>query len=208
MIVRQIPVTEEITTNAYFYIDEQTKHGFLIDPGAEADTLLKIIADNGWIIEKILLTHGHFDHIGAVEQIHSALNIPYFIHQNGKEYLTNGFYNLSPMFGKNIELHEAQYLNHNDIVALDACPQARLQVIHTPGHTTDSVLYYDENNQLAFCGDTIFKDSYGRTDLPGGNMQQLMQSIKEKVLTLPDNTLLYSGHSEPTTVSTEKRLYL
>lgn len=207
MIVKQIPVTGLITTNAYFYVDENTKHGFLIDPGAEEQRLLKIIKENDWIIEKILLTHGHFDHIGAVHKIAEQLNIPYFIQQNGKEYLENGEMNLSSLWGTEICLHHAQYLNDGDIIT-DAADKIKLKVIHTPGHTTDSVLYYDEENHLAFSGDTIFKNSYGRTDFPGGNVHQLMHSIKEKVLKLPENTLLYSGHSEPTTVYAEKKLYL
>ena len=207
MFVKQIPVTEMITVNAYFYIDESTQHGFLIDPGAEAGRLLGIIKDNNWIIEKILLTHGHFDHIGAVEKIAEELQIPYYIHKNGKDYLENGEMNLSAVWSEEILLFDAQYLQDGDIVS-DKTNNIKLKVIHTPGHTTDSVLYYDEENHVAFTGDTIFKSSYGRTDLPGGNYQQLISSIKEKVLKLPDNTLLYSGHSESTTVESEKRLYL
>lgn len=206
MFVKQVPVSGLITTNAYFYINELTGAGVLIDPGAEASRLLKLINDNHWIIEKILLTHGHFDHIGAVDTIAKELKIPYYIHKNGKEYLENGQINLSSVWGQEICLYDAQFLNDAEIIR-DKAENFMLQVIHTPGHTTDSVLYYDEKNHIAFCGDTIFKSSYGRTDLPGGNLQQLTDSIKKKILTLPDNTLLYSGHSELTTVAEEKRWY-
>ncbi len=205
MIVDTLPVSDAILTNAYFYIDEQTKHGFLIDPGAEADKILKKIKDNQWVIEKILITHGHFDHIGAVQKIHQELKIPYLAHQNGKDYLPNVSYNLSSYFGTEIKLNDAEYLTEGDEITLQANPDIKLKVIYTPGHTQDSVIYYDVNNNTAFVGDTIFKNSVGRTDLPGGNTQQLYQSIENKIFTLPDETILYSGHSEPTTVKDEKR---
>ena len=193
-----------IETNAYFYIDEKSNHGLLIDPAAEPEKLLKIIKDNRWTIEKMLITHGHFDHIGAVKKIHEELKIPYFIHQNGKQYLTNPNFNLSSYFGEPITLNNATYFQENDIIALEN-EATSLKIIHTPGHTQDSVLFYDEQSSLAFVGDTIFKNSIGRTDFPGGNTQQLKESIKNKVLTLPENTILYSGHSASTTVADEKK---
>ena len=204
MIVKQVPLYEFLTTNAYFYIDEKTKHGFLVDPAAEADKLLQIIKENGWTIEKILITHGHFDHIGAVEKLAKELNIPYYIHINGKQYLINPQMNLSAFFEKNIALSNADYVEDGDKITLSAAPEVCLQVIHTPGHTTDSVVYYDKNNDVAFVGDTVFKDSEGRTDLPGGNSFQLYNSIKNKVMTLPEDTILYSGHTEKTSVQHEK----
>jgi glyoxylase-like metal-dependent hydrolase (beta-lactamase superfamily II) len=205
MIIRQIPVTGMITTNAYFYIDEATKHGFLIDAGAEPDKLLKIIADNDWIIEKILLTHGHFDHIGAVNAVQKALNIPCIA--NSRDYLLNPQLNLSAWFGPDITVEKSETLTADAEIALNAAPNVRLKMIATPGHTQDAVIYYDAENHLAFVGDTIFKHSRGRTDIPGGDDEQLLQSIITEILTLPDDTVLYSGHTEPTTVKAEKRFY-
>lgn len=204
MIVKQVPLCEILTTNAYFYIDEKTKHGFLVDPAAEPEKLLKIIKENGWTIEKILITHGHFDHIGAVEKLAKELDVPYYIHSNGKQYLINPQMNLSSFFEQNISLTDAKYLQDRDEITLSTAPDIKLKVIYTPGHTADSVIYYDPNNNVAFVGDTIFKDSEGRTDLPGGNTAQLYESIRNKVITLPDNTVLYSGHTEQTTVQNEK----
>lgn len=204
MIVKQVLLCEILTTNAYFYIDEKTKHGFLVDPAAEPEKLLKIIKENGWTIEKILITHGHFDHIGAVEKLAKELDIPYYIHSNGKQYLINPQMNLSSFFEQNISLTDAKYLHDGDYITLSMTPDIKLKVIYTPGHTSDSVIYYDQNNNVAFVGDTIFKDSEGRTDLPGGNHFQLYESIRNKVITLPDNTVLYSGHTEQTTVQNEK----
>ncbi len=204
MILKIVPVSDGIETNAYFYIDENTKHGFLIDAGAEADKLENIIKQNNWIIEKILITHGHFDHIGAVQKLHLTLNIPYYGHIESQLYFTDPNYNLSAYFGQAFSLTDANYFNDGDIISLDATPEIQLKIIHTPGHTQDSVIFYDEQNNLAFVGDTIFKSSVGRTDFPGGNAQQLKSSIKNKIFTLPDTTLLYSGHSAPTTVAAEK----
>ncbi|MCQ2735504.1 MAG: MBL fold metallo-hydrolase [Alphaproteobacteria bacterium] len=203
-MVDTVPVSDFIQTNAYFYIDEQTKHGFLIDPGAEAEKLLNVIIENGWIIEKILITHGHFDHIGGVDEISQKLNIPYLAHKNSQNYLTDGNYNLSAFFVNEIKLNNALYVDEGQNIVLEANPAVKLRVIYTPGHTQDAVIYYDANNKLAFVGDTIFKNTVGRTDIPGGNEQQLYQSIREKIFTLPDDTVLYPGHSEPTTVGAEK----
>ena len=205
MIIRQVAVEDFIETNAYFYIDEKTKHGFLIDPAAQADILLRLTEENGWTIEKMLITHGHFDHIGAVETLHRQLDIPYIAHQNGRDYLTNSRLNLGDYCNRVFNLNEAEYVNDEDEITLAADPSVKLTVIHTPGHTPDSVLYYDVANKTAFVGDTIFKDSMGATHFPGGDFEQLQRSIRQKVLTLPDNTVLYSGHSEPTTVGYEKR---
>ena len=203
MLIKPFAVTREITTNAYFYIDERSKHGFLLDPGAEADKLLQIITENDWKIEKILLTHGHFDHIGAVQKLHQELSIPYYIHIAGERYLTDPAMNLSAFFGSNITIREAEYLDDNEIISLEAAPDTNLQVIHCPGHTADSVMYYDKQKEIAFVGDTIFRHSIGRTDLPGGNETALWRSIRQKIFTLPRQTLLYSGHSPQTSVGEE-----
>ena len=207
MIVRTLTVGDMIPTNSYFYINEKTKHGFLIDPAAEASLLIGIIKKENWTIEKMLLTHGHFDHIGAVAEIHNKLNIPYYIHQNGHKYLTNSGYNLSIYSQSEIILNDGHYLQDADEIILEENPTVRLQVLYVPGHTTDSVIYYDKKNALAFVGDTIFKGNVGATHFPGGNAQRLYQSIREKIFTLPDNTKLYSGHSGVTTVAEEKKLY-
>lgn len=202
MIVKQVELSDVLITNAYFYIDETTKHGFLIDPAAEAEKLLKIIKENNWIIEKILLTHGHFDHIGAVATIQQALNIPYFAHPKADIYLTDSKMNLSAYSNFPLTLNNAKHLD--DYIVLSTNRNVKLDVIYTPGHTEDSVVYYDAAEHIAFVGDTIFKNSIGATHFPGGNLTQLQQSITQKILILPDNTVLYSGHSEPTTVAAEK----
>ena len=193
-----------LATNAYFYVDDKTGSGFLIDPGAESGRLLHIITERALNIEKILLTHGHFDHMGAAAAIRRRLGTPIFMHSNGKQYATNPEWNLSRSCGQDVVLNDVHYIEDGDEIVCEANKNLKLKVISVPGHTTDGVMYYSAEDHLAFVGDTIFKASHGRTDLHGGNEWTLLESIQRKVLTLPDDTILYSGHTEETTVAEEK----
>lgn len=203
-MILQVEVRGIFATNSYLYIDDETKHGFLIDPGAESEKLLKIISDKNFTIEKILLTHGHFDHIGAVEELQKNLKVPVCMQKNGKAYVENPVWNLSAYFDLNMTLDNVTYLDDGDI-ALSANHDFKVKLISVAGHTTDGAIYYSEKDSVAFVGDSIFLGSYGRTDFPGGNEKILFESIKNKILTLPDNTILLSGHSDATTVANEKR---
>ncbi len=206
-MIQRMLVRDVFDTFAYFYIDEQTKHGFLIDPGANAAQILAVIAQNGWTIEKILLTHGHFDHTGAVEEVSTALGVPYLIHQNGAEYLMNTELNLSAYCQRHVVLRQAQYVAEGEVIALEANPNFSLKVEHTPGHTPDSVVFYNEKDGVAFVGDTIFCGNVGSTQYPGGNRAQLNSSIA-RIFQMPEDVQLLSGHSEPTTVGMEKNRYM
>jgi len=207
-MIAQVPVIAHFVENCFFYVDDTSKHGFIIDPGAQAEKLLGMIREKGWIIEKILLTHGHFDHIGAVNEIRSALQIPVLAYKSDDDYLRDPEWNLSPSFGLSIIIENTESIEDGQIIRLDSDPAFSLKVIYTPGHTTDSVIYYSERDRAAFVGDTIFKDSIGNYQLPGGNFAAIQKSIMERVFSLPDDTVLYSGHTEQTTVGTEKRRYL
>lgn len=206
-MVRCVPVKGFFAENCFFYLDEETRHGFLIDPGAEAERLLAIIQREGWTIEKILLTHGHFDHTGAVDALRKALNVLVLAHENADQYLLDPRMNLSAFCVGNWILQNVEKLREGDLISMEANPDFSLRVIHTPGHTTDSVVYYSEKDRAAFVGDTIFKDSIGNFRYPGGSRQDIVESIRDKILTLPDDTVLYSGHSVETTVGAEKRRY-
>ena len=206
-MVIEVTVKGYFEENCYFYIDDNSGHGFIIDPGAQADRLLAIIEENGWTIEKILLTHGHFDHTGAVNEIRDALNIPVFAHKRSDEYLLDAGRNLSALCGSPITIDNVGYIDDGDEVTLDLTTDFSLKTIWVPGHTTDSVMYYSEKDHVAFVGDTIFKGSIGNYRYPGGSLKDLQRSIVEKIFTLPYDTVLYSGHSEQTTVGAEKRRY-
>ena len=204
MIVKQLEATDLLTTNVYFYIDEKSKHAFLIDPAAEAQKILDFIKNEGLVVEKILITHGHFDHIGAVQEISDTLHIPYFAHEKAQDYFLHSSMNLSSFFARPFELKNATYFSEGEKFFLSTSKENCLRVIHTPGHTEDSVVYIDDKEGIAFVGDTIFKNGVGRTDMPGGSSAALKDSLLNKIFTLPEDTVLYSGHSEPTTVGAEK----
>ena len=207
-MVQSMITTDVFDTYTYFYIDMKTKHGFLIDPGAEADRILDFIAKKGWVIEKILLTHGHFDHTGAVDAIHKRLQIPYFIHEKGKRYLEDAKWNLSTYCKRNVILKDAEYISDGDEIVLKDNKDFKLKVVYTPGHTSDSVLYYSKTDQVAFVGDTIFKGTIGSTQYVGSNERELQNSIFNRIFKLPKDTVLYPGHSKSTTVGMEKARYM
>ena len=206
-MIAEVPVKGYFEENTFFYIDDRTKHGFIIDPGAQGRALLSLIRRNGWTIEKILLTHGHFDHTGAVDEIRDTLKIPVLTHERSDEYLLDAEKNLSALCGPSIIIKGVEYIRDGDVVSLESDPEFLLKVIYTPGHTTDSVIFYSEREKVAFVGDTIFKGSIGNYQYPGGNLHDLESSIIDRIFKLPDDTLLCSGHSEQTTVGTEKRRY-
>ena len=172
-------VSEIFPVNAYFFVDDKTSRGFLIDPGAQADKLLNIVDERGWTIEKILLTHGHFDHIGAVEKIRRELNVPVFMHKNGVQYVKSPRWNLSDQFGLDIVLDDVNFLD--DGAELSLSENFSLKLIAAPGHTTDGAIYYSKKNSAAFVGDTIFRGSIGRTDFYGGNAATMVLSLIAKL---------------------------
>ena len=207
VMVVEVPVKGYFEENCFFYIDDRTKHGFIVDPGAQAKELLTLIRENGWIIEKILLTHGHFDHMGAVDEIREVLGIPVLAHRKSDEYLLDAEKNLSAFCEPSIMVKNVEYLDEGDVIKLDSNPDFCLKVVYMPGHTTDSVMFYSERDHVAFVGDTIFKGTIGNYQYPGGNQGDLLKSITHIIFELPDETVLCSGHSEQTTVEAEKRRY-
>lgn len=207
-MILPVKVFGVIEENAYFFIDDETKHGFLIDPGAQADELLKIIKERSWTIEKILMTHGHFDHIGAVNELQRVLKIPVCMSKGGNYYAKDPAINCSVFVGEPIILEDVTCLADDSEINLSANLSFGVRLIPAPGHTLDGAIYYSKKNSAAFVGDTIFCGSYGRFDLPGGSQRDLMATIKNVVFALPDETILYPGHGSETTVAAEKDLLL
>ena len=203
-MIKTLPVKGIFTVNSYFLIDSKTNHGFLIDPGAEPKKLLNYIKENNLIIEKILITHGHFDHIGAVKEISEHLNIPVYVHEKGKKYIQNPVWNLSTSCRQNITIKATNYIKNNDVIKLESNPDIKLRAIHVAGHTLDGVVFYSESEKVAFVGDNIFYGEIGRSDFYGGDLVTLFTEVKNKILTLPEDTVLYPGHGRSTTVRHEK----
>ena len=206
-VVETIPVMGEISENCFLYGDPKTKEAFVIDPGAEPEKILALALKEGFQIRKILLTHGHFDHIGGALSLARALKIPIYA-KEGSAYLADPSMNLSAFYGEPIQIQEYTPVSEGMEIRLSGSSDLTLCVMEVPGHTTDSVLYLDKDNGIAFSGDTIFKGSYGNYMLPGGDRRTLFDSLLTKVLTLPEDTKLYSGHSDMTTVGEEKIHYL
>lgn len=195
------PVRDVFQTNAYFYINEQNLHGCLIDPGAQAKVLLSAIKERGFHIDAILLTHGHFDHTGAVDQLTKALKIPYYIHQRGPEYLENDDLNLAKQNNRHIQIDQApRLLKDDDHLNLEEAG-IDFKVLYTPGHSFDSVTYYDEENKVAFVGDALYNDGPGIWQFPGGNEEELMATIKEKLCSMPTGVQCFVGHTMPMQIS-------
>ena len=199
-VIRGI-LCEELT---YLYIDETTGYGFVIDPGADGERLANYIHEKGYVIEKILLTHGHGDHIYGAERLRALIGATIIMHKEGKAYVTNPDWNLSYMLcGEAISFEADEYLEHGEEIQLEVNPSFKVQLIHVPGHTTDGACYYAKEEGIAFVGDTIFAGSVGRSDFPGGNTMRLMSTIRAQIFTLPEQTILYPGHGPSTTVRRE-----
>lgn len=207
-MIKELQVTGVFTENTYFFIDDHTRSGFLIDPGAQAGLIYDVIGRNDWHIEKILLTHGHFDHFGAAELLREKLVAPIYIYSADARYLADTYLNLSGNTGQPMKVVHYEELYNGEIIRLKANSGFYLKVISTPGHTPGSVIFYSPEEKVAFVGDTLYQHGPGLTNFPGGDRRALEDSIINKVLTLPDATVLLSGHSSPITVGEEKRLLL
>ena len=206
-MIECITVGDMIPTNSFFYIDDETKHGFLIDAGAEGGRLAAYAEKNDWTIERLLLTHCHFDHIGGVAEFCARTGAPIYAAEDSPRYYSDPRWNLSLWGGNAVTLTNVTTFADRETISLAANPAFTLDVRYSPGHTTDSCIFYSTRDHAAFVGDTIFFASVGRTDFPGGDERKLWESIAREVFTLPPDTVLYSGHTEPTTVGAEIARY-
>lgn len=191
-----------VGTNCYFTVNEDTKECLIIDPGHNANMLAGKIADGGYTPVAVLLTHGHFDHIMGVEGLRTQFGIPVYVHEDDAKMLERPELNAGAMIGASVSVKADQTVKDGDVLNLAGM---EIHVLHTPGHTPGGVCYYFPKEEVVFTGDTLFCGSVGRTDLPGGSMSALIRSVREKVLKLPDLTVVYTGHGEPTKIGDEKR---
>ena len=191
--------------NVYLYYDKNVGNGFLIDAGcskADMKAIAAFISENSITVKGILLTHGHYDHIIAVDEVKSLTSAVVCSHEIEKQMLENPEVNLSVYSGLSATVIPEKLFNDGDIFQVG---ESSLKVLHTPGHTPGGVCYYDEENGNLFAGDTLFQESVGRTDFPLGNHSGLIKSIAEKLFTLPDSTKVYPGHGASTTIGHEKQ---
>ena len=193
-------------TYGYFLVDERSANCLLVDPGAQAQLFADTLQNNGWTLRKILLTHGHFDHIGAVDELAKRFGAPAYAHRESARYLHDASLNLSASHGRPATANAECTLEDGDVITLEGASSCELQVLHVPGHTMDSVAYYDAAGDYALVGDTVYEGGPGLTVFPTGNAAQLAASIRGKLLALPPDTVLLSGHSRPITVAQLSRM--
>lgn len=182
--------------------DQVTSKAAIVDPGGARDQIISVISSENLQVEMILLTHGHPDHAFYAGSLAEHYSVGISMHADDVVQLTESlpiaemFYDMSEY----VDFQPSKLLEDGDIIQLG---QSKIKVIHTPGHTKGGLCFLTDAGAL--CGDTLFAGSRGRTDLPGGSYGQLMNTIKDKILTLDDSTNLYPGHGPSTTVGTERR---
>ncbi|WP_078545693.1 MBL fold metallo-hydrolase [Litchfieldia alkalitelluris] len=191
-----------LQTNAYLLSNDK-KECVIFDPGGDASRLQSLIQKQQLKPVAILLTHAHFDHIGAVDSIRAAYNIPVYVHEKEKNWLKDASLNGSQFFipDGGVSVNEADHLITKE--GTFTVGSFSFTLFHTPGHSPGSISFYVKELEVVFSGDALFEGSIGRTDLPGGNHQQLITSIHEKLLTLPEETIVLSGHGGETTIGAE-----
>lgn len=191
-----------LATNAYLLTDRETSRAIVIDPGAHPEPLLERIEDLH--VEAILLTHTHFDHIAGVDEVRNLKKCPVYVHALEADWLSDPLLNGSarwPEVGGEVSIRAADHLirEEGELELLGR----KFRVLHTPGHSPGSVSYLYQSH--LFSGDVLFRQSVGRTDLPGGSSKELFASIQDKLLSLPLETTVYPGHGPVTTLEQEKR---
>ena len=197
MIIKNF-VEPPIDNNNYLVIDEISKEAVLIDCSAYDENVFLELKKYGAKLKYILLTHGHFDHITGLNEMSEGVQV--LLHNADAEWISE-LNTYLPMVGMPYmeEPRIDSFIKDNDIIKLG---DFEIKVIHTPGHTQGGVCFLLDGN--LFSGDTIFKESVGRCDLPGGDFNQIIKSIENKIFTLPDNTIIYPGHGASTNVKWER----
>ncbi len=200
MNYKQLPLGP-LQTNCYIVWNDQ-KECLIFDPGHEGNKIQSFLKNEGLKPLAILLTHAHFDHIGAVDNVRELYSIPVYVHEKEAEWLLDPALNGSGRFmGETIRLKQAdKMINSENPIHFSSFT---LEVFETPGHSPGSVSYYLKERNIVISGDTLFMGSIGRTDLPGGNQTVLMESIHRKLLSLDEETIVLPGHGPETIISQE-----
>ena len=181
---------------------EKHKSAIIVDPGDSSRRIIAFIEDNGLIPKLIVNTHNHADHTGAVAALKEHFGIPFLCHEDDVWMLTDKEQHATAEY-MGLKPPPMADTTVADEEIIDLCDDFSLSVIHTPGHTPGGICLYGEGNLIV--GDTLFQNSIGRSDLTGGNHDQLIKSIKERLLCLPDDTIVHPGHGDKTTIGDEKR---
>ena len=187
-------------TNCYFLYKEGTNKVIFVDPADQGATIYTKLQEAGFEVSAILLTHGHFDHITGADELRKRSSAKIYAYEGEKELLGNPGMNLSEGFARALTVSADVYLKDQEKLTIE---DMTFELIATPGHTSGSCCYYFEEDKILISGDTLFLESTGRTDFPTGSMSTIVRSIKERLLCLPEDVKVYSGHGPVTTIGHE-----
>lgn len=192
-----------VGANCYIVINEKNEECFLIDPAACPPEFVSYIKDAGLKVKAVLLTHGHFDHIMGLDGVLEEFPVPVYAYEAERQLLESAELNASAsMYGQGYTFSGAEYVTDRQNLKIAGIG---ITVIYTPGHTAGGCCYYIPAEHVLFSGDTLFCGAVGRTDLPTGSMGQLVDSIRNRLFVLPDETKVYPGHMGESTIGYEKK---
>lgn len=191
--------SQPMMSNTYVFFQEGEKQAVLVDPAFDSGKILRCLEEEGLSCQAILLTHGHFDHISAAEPLRERYGAEVYVHEDDQDMLGDPGKNVGGMMGMSVKVRPAEHVvKDREILKLGGMD---VVVLHTPGHTPGSVCYIVED--CIFTGDTLFASSIGRTDFPGGSMEQLMESL-DKLKNLQGDYIVYPGHMESSSLAHER----
>lgn len=208
MILKRLKISTWIgdATNCYVVFDEETKEVMVIDPAGDVEKIIEIIDILHGKLKYIYLTHCHGDHISGVTELKEKMGGKIIIHRNDAIGLNDKNINLTQIIDMpEVELEADSRVDDEDLLHIG---NLEFKVIHTPGHTCGSSSLYCDEERLLFSGDTLFRGTWGRTDLPTSDFMSIIDSITNKLMTLPDDTIVYPGHGKSTMIGEEKNIYL
>lgn len=194
-------VTGILSTNCYLAVNEETKQAVVIDPAACPGYLISHIKDEGYQIEAVLLTHGHFDHIMGIDGFLKEFPVTVYVHEDDADAMNDARLNQSRTYTPGYTYDGAEYIKGGQTLEFAGYG---FEVIHTPGHTKGGCCYYVRSENVLFSGDTLFQNSVGRTDFVNSSTEDLIHSVREKLFVLPDETHVYPGHAGETRIGYEK----